>query len=277
MRLTAAALALMCSCLTPSAFAEQKPKWEAGVGLSLLNFPDYRGANQRTTYLLPFPYFVYRGDVLKVDGQKIRGLFFKSESIQLDVSLSGSIPVNSSDNDARRGMPDLDPTFEFGPSLIWNMHRTKDDTTELDLRVPLRAVWRSDLSYLKFTGWVFNPHLNIDVRDKIAGPGWNFGVSTGPVISDRKYHQYFYNVDSRFATADRPAYSAGGGYSGWRTIFAVSKRYPRFWLGGFVRWDNLNSVAFESSPLVKNRNDLAAGFAVSWIFAESKTLVDTTH
>jgi len=45
----------------------------------------------------------------------VRGLFFKSDNAELDVSLNGSVPVKSSENRARQGMPDLEPTLEIGP------------------------------------------------------------------------------------------------------------------------------------------------------------------
>ena len=86
------------------AAADSFPLWEAGAGVSLIQFPDYRGSDERQLYALPIPYFVYRGDFLKVDRQKIRGLFFTRDWAELDFSLSGSVPVKSSKNDARRGM-----------------------------------------------------------------------------------------------------------------------------------------------------------------------------
>jgi MipA family protein len=261
-------------CLSGIVFAEERPLWEAGAGLSLINFPHYRGADQRNTFLLPFPYIIYRGDVVKLDGQKIRGLFFDNDRFQLDVSLSGSTPSDSADNDARKGMPDLDPTFELGPSLMYNVGRTADRRWELDLRFPFRAVFRTDLSYLKYTGWIFHPHVNLDLHDGWPGPGWNWGVSAGPLISDGRYHRYFYNVESKFATAQRPAYSTDGGYSGLRVTGSLSKRFPKFWVGAFLRYDGLAGAKFEDSPLVKRKNDVSFGLAVAWIFSESSTKVE---
>ena len=100
-----------------SSHAGDAPLWEAGVGAAVIDFPDYRGSDERQTYVLPVPYVVYRGRFLKVDRENVRGLFFKSDKAELDVSLNGSVPVKSSDNRAREGMPDLEPTLEIGPSL----------------------------------------------------------------------------------------------------------------------------------------------------------------
>ncbi|HSF48456.1 MAG TPA: MipA/OmpV family protein, partial [Burkholderiales bacterium] len=93
--------------------ADQLPLWEAGAGVAVLDFPDYRGSDERQTYLLPIPYVIYRGEILKVERQKVRGLLYTSEIAELDFSLSGSVPVRSDNNSARRGMPDLDPTLEL--------------------------------------------------------------------------------------------------------------------------------------------------------------------
>jgi outer membrane scaffolding protein for murein synthesis (MipA/OmpV family) len=95
------------------------------------------------------------------------------------------------------------------------------------------------------------------------------------MFSDRRYNQYFYGVDPAFATAERPAYNAPGGYSGTQLIGALSKRYRDFWIGGFARWDTLNKAVFDDSPLVKTNRSFAAGFAFAWILGESRTTVET--
>jgi outer membrane scaffolding protein for murein synthesis (MipA/OmpV family) len=85
--------------------------------VAIIDFPAYRGSDERRTYVLPVPYVAYRGKFLKVDRERIRGLFFKNDKAELDVSLSGSVPVKSADNRARQGMPNLEPTLEMGPTL----------------------------------------------------------------------------------------------------------------------------------------------------------------
>jgi len=41
-----------------SARADQVPLWEAGAGFAYIDFPHYRGSDQRESYLLPMPYVV---------------------------------------------------------------------------------------------------------------------------------------------------------------------------------------------------------------------------
>ena len=78
------------------------------------------------------------------------------------------------------------------------------------------------------------------------------------------------------ATAARPAYTPGGGYAGAEFLAAFSRRFPRYWVGGFVRYDTLRGAAFEASPLVTSKNYFAAGIAISWIVGESKERVPVT-
>ena len=254
--------------------ADQLPRWEAGAGLSVIQFPHYRGSDESKVYALPVPYFVYRGDFFKVDRQKIRGLLYTRDWAELDMSLGASVPVKSSENEARRGMNDLDPTLEFGPTFNIHLRKSEDNNVKLDLRLPLRTVFATDLTYAKQTGWVFEPRLNLDLRNTMLGAGWKVGLAAGPMFATRKNHQYFYGVDSAFATPQRSAYDAKGGYAGTQLLAAVSKRYPKCWIGGFAAWTNLNGAAYEDSPLLKSKNSFAAGIAVSWIFKESKVLVE---
>jgi len=250
--------------------AGEVPKWEAGAGVAVIDFPDYRGSDERNTYVLPIPYFVYRGKFLKIDREKVRGLLFKSERVELDVSLSGSVPVKSSDNEARQGMPDLDPTLELGPSLNLALHRSEGNKFVLELRLPVRPV--IDI-HADFQGYVFQPQLNLDVQDPAGYTGWKLGLLAGPVFANGRYHQYFYGVDPADATATRPAYTAHGGYAGSQFIGALSKRFPKYWVGGFVKWDSLHGAAFEDSPLVRDSHNFTVGFAVSRIFSRSECMV----
>jgi len=254
--------------------AEPLPLWEAGFGATVLSFPDYRGSNERTEWVLPFPYLVYRGEYLKADERRVRGLFFRTETIEVDFSLNGTVPVNSSENEARKGMPDLDATVEIGPALNVLLQQSDDRKARLELRLPVRAVLASDFSYVRQVGWVFQPNLNLDIRDVLGNAGWKTGLQGGPIFSDRRHNRYFFGVDPAFATADRPAYSPGGGYSGTQFTASLSKRFREFWVGGFARWDVLSNAVFADSPLVKTEQNFSAGIAVAWMLGESKARVE---
>ncbi|MEX0960204.1 MAG: MipA/OmpV family protein [Burkholderiales bacterium] len=270
-----AGIALACT-IGADARAESLPLWEAGFGLSAINFPDYRGSDERSTFVLPIPYLVYRGEFFKADRGSLRGLFIDSERVKLDVSVNASIPVESSDNRARQGMPDLDPTLEFGPNLEFMLLQSADGRFQVDLRLPVRTVIATDFSSARNVGWVFQPQINIDFRDTaLLGPQSNVGVAAGPLYGDKRHHNYFFGVPAQFATAERPAYIAEGGYAGMQAIGAVSKRFSSYWVGAFVRWDTVAGAAFEDSPLIRQNGSVAVGAAVAWILGESRRRVQS--
>jgi outer membrane scaffolding protein for murein synthesis (MipA/OmpV family) len=268
------AITLMLSAVAPGARAGQLPLWEIGAGAAALSFPDYRGSNERQSWLLPVPYIVYRGEFLQADERRTRGLFYHTDRLEIDVSINGSVPVDSGKNDARRGMPNLDATLEIGPGLNLKLMESGDRRTRMELRLPVRGVFASDFSHVRQVGWVFQPQVNVDVRDPLGNAGWKLGLLAGPVYSDRRYNRYFYAVEPAFATAARPAYAAGGGYGGVQVIAALSKRYPGFWVGAFVKLDSLHGAAFAHSPLVTDQQGVAAGFSIAWILGQSKTTVE---
>ena len=46
-----------------------------------------------------------------------------------------------------------------------------------------------------------------------------------------------------------------------------------FWVGTFLRYDNLSGATFEDSPLVKQKDYFAGGVAITWVLGESSTRV----
>ncbi len=248
----------------------QRPLWELGLGAAALRLPDYRGADQSHSYLLPLPYIVYRGTWLKADRDGARAVLLDSPRAKFDLSLAASAPARSKDNDARRGMRDLKALAEIGPNLNLELARSAQQRWKLDLRLPLRAAFTLERSP-RSAGTTFSPHLNLDVAG--VGGGWNVGMLTGPVFGDRKHHAYFYGVGAADATADRPAYQARGGYGGWQALASTSRRFGNTWVGAFVRYDRLDGAVFDDSPLMRRKSALSAGIGVSWILATSSERV----
>ena len=269
-----APLALIATVSWPMAsHAEQKPLWEAGLGVGAMVFPDYRGSDEVNAYPLPLPYFVYRGKFLKADREGLRGELFDKRYLELSLSANATVPVSSDDNDAREGMPNLRPTVEFGPSLDVHLWRSAGQDMKLDVVLPLRVPITLESSP-QTLGWNFSPRLNLDVADVAGQRGWNFGVGVGPLFGAADYHEYFYSVAPRYATAERPAYDARGGYSGMHVIAAISKRFPRYWVGAYLRYDNLHNAVFEDSPLVRQQNYVTGGIGIAWMIGKSKRMVE---
>lgn len=256
--------------------AEQLPLWELGFGGASLSLPDYRGADQRTNYLLPVPYFVYRGDILQADRNGLRTRLFDNDKLELSLSLNATVPVRSNNNVARSGMPDLKPTVEVGGNMSVNLWRAPDRKMALEFRAPLRSAITIEASP-KQIGWVFSPGLNLLAADPFGYRGWNLGLLAGPLFSSRDYNAYFYSVSPAQVLPTRRAFDARGGYSGSQFTMSLSKRFKNYWVGGFLREDSLAGAVFQDSPLVLKRSGLSAGLAISWIFGQSSRMVEASE
>lgn len=258
----------LCVALTtaPAPARADQPLWELGAGIGGLQLPHYRGAAEHSAWVLPIPYFVYRGKILRADRGGTRAVLFDSDRVDVDLSLTASAPARSEDNVARRDMPDLKGQIEFGPKV--NLRLARGTDWRLDLRLPLRAVATLEKRPHNI-GANFSPVLNLDARMQ----GFNVGLQAGPIWGDRKLHAYTYDVAPAYVTADRPAYRAAGGYAGWQATAAVSRRIGRWWGAAYVRGDSVAGAVFEPSPLVKRSANVSAGFALSYVFATSSEMV----
>ena len=267
---------LAAFCLAGASFlaqaSEEKPLWEFGAGVAAFSFPAYRGSDQINNFLMPVPLFTYHGEFFKADRHGIRGSFFDSDWLDLTVSLALSPPANSSDIKVREGMPDIEATFEIGPQMDVTFWRSENRARFVKLLMPLRAAITVQ-GTPKDIGFVFHPKLNMDITDLPNLPGWNLGMLAGPLFGDKRQNAYYYDVAPQYATVARPAYESNSGYAGMQYLVALSKRFPKYWVGSFIRYDNLNGAVFEDSPLVRQKNYFAAGLTITWIIGESSTRV----
>lgn len=265
-------LSVVCVVAWAPANAQQ-PLWELGLGVGALALADYRGADTSAVLPIPIPYFVYRGEFLRADRDGLRGVFFNRDVVELNISAGATTPVNSGNSPARRGMPNLKPTLEVGTSIDWHIGRSNDRRMRLDFRMPLRAAMTVESSP-RLIGWFFVPQLNLDLVDVGGYSGWDFGALAGPIYASRRYNQYFYTVAPQYSRPNRPAYQSPGGYSGTQVLASLTKRFPRFWVGAFARYDTLSGATFVHSPLVRSKGYWATGVGIAWLIGKSSTLVD---
>jgi MipA family protein len=263
-------LAVLAASHGAIASAEDLPLWELGIGAVPSTYPAYRGSRDQKFFLLPLPYIVYRGDILKIDRKGMRAQLFESDRLELNISVNGAVPARSNSGSAREGMPNLHGVLEIGPALDIVVAKPAPKET-LKIRLPVRSVISTNLRSVGFEGWVFNPQLELDYEG--GRTGWSGSLSVGPEFATRKYHAYYYEVAPEFATATRPAYHASAGYSGAMAIATFSRHFAHFWVGGFMRYDYLGGAAFEDSPLVETNHSLMGGIAAAWIFATSEKTV----
>jgi outer membrane scaffolding protein for murein synthesis (MipA/OmpV family) len=258
-------------CWAGPGTAKEEPLWEVGLGGAVVALNDYPGASSSHVYPLPFGYFLYNGKFLKSDRNGVRGLLVDRPWVEFNVSAYLTAPVRN--NAARSGMPELRSTLELGPAADFHLFRSDGDRIKLDLTLPLRSAF-TVAAPPRSIGWVFEPNLSIDFQDLPHLPRWNLGLLAGPMFADARYHDYFYSVAPQYALASRPEYAAPGGYSGARIVGAISKHFPTFFFGAYLRYDTLAGASFVDSPLVERKHDWSGGFGVAWMVGRSHETVD---
>ncbi len=252
-----------------SVAAESQPQWELGVGVGSYMSPHYLGADQSATYTLPIPFLVYRGDRIRSDRGGLLGRIYDSNVMDIRASVSGSLPVNSKDNDARAGMPDLELMLEAGPTLQFHLYDGVNNQLRFDF--PVRAAFSIGNS-VDYRGVISNPRFNYSYKMN----KWQLAATLGPIYSSEHFNDYFYEVDDLYVTPSRPAFNALGGYTGLRSSFSVSRHFGNFFAGAFINYYDLNNVKNEDSPLMKKQEYLSASFAIMWIFAKSDHFVEAS-
>jgi outer membrane scaffolding protein for murein synthesis (MipA/OmpV family) len=269
----AGVLALLCCA---RAQAEDLPLYEIGGGVTLLGFPDYRGSDHYNFSALPLPFIIYRGERVRVTREGIMARLLQRYRLSLDLSLAVSLPGNSDDADSpRAGMPDLLPTWELGPSLDYWLTPRNPGAWNWRLRLPVRGVMASDAREFEGIGWLTYPHVQAARRLQWGDWQVRLSAAAGTLWATRKYHEYFYSVEERFATPTRPAYDADGGYSGARASVYCSFNKGRWNFGIGVQGDWLGEAAFVDSPLVETHGAAVFGVGVGYRFLTSdKTVVD---
>lgn len=249
-------------------------KWEVGLVGMGARIPYYRGSDEYRWYGFPVPYLIYRGDYLQADRDGVRGMFFKGRWVETELSISGNPPVRDGSG-ARAGMPELDPLVELGPALRLFLYRGRK-LSALYLEAAARAVGSVDRDTLglDYEGNRAALSLVIARFTPRAGSPWNTGLRAGVDFADRDYHRYFYDVNEAYALPARPAYESRGGYGGASLSGWISRRlFDDVSLALYARLDNCEGAVYEESPLVRSRNNVTVGAAVSWKIAESRTRV----
>jgi len=279
-----AALAVAATALaTPAAAQEapaaagrqQRPLLEAGIVGGGGWLPDYPAAEQNHWRGVVAPFLIYRGELLRSDEQGMRGRLYRARDLELNLSLGGAFRASSRDNRAREGMPDLDWIGELGPGLRWEAWRDPAARRRLTLEVPLRAVFSTDFSQIRYRGFTFAPEVAFE-QYGLFRPGSRARISIGPVFGSGRYMDYFYRVEGEFARPGRPAYNAKGGYLGTRAQF--SYRLPvteRLSLVAGGRLENFSGASNADSPLYKREFNATLVGGVSFSLYRSATMVDS--
>jgi len=256
---------LLLSLPSAAVAADTLPKWELGVGLGAVSLPQYMGSNERYQLAFPLPYFIYRGDRVKVDRGGIRAEILGIKRLSLDASFGGGLPVRNS-NKARAGMPELKFSFQFGPRLNWQIKET--DNYGVRLRLPWR--WSVDTSG-KSLGWLSEPELQWQLNPNTST---QYRIGIGALYTSGKFNNTYYGVSPQYATANRAAYQAKAGLHSLSISAAVSHRWSdRVNIFAATRYRNLSAGVVANSPLVRDKNYLSAVVGVTYSIWQSNETV----
>ena len=223
-------LNLSLSCLACSAAAqeEERPLWAVGVGGFALAAPDYPASDRTALNGLGFPWLIYRGERLRIGGgSAARFIPFRTDQVELDISLDAAFGARADDNPLREGMEDLHPLFEVGPQMIVNLAETDTPGGSERWRLALQArgVFSVDTDETQVTheGTVLKADLQYR-NEGLFGPRSRLSAAIGPIFASEGVQDYFYQVAPGEATATRPAFDARSGYMG--TEASLSLGYP---------------------------------------------------
>jgi hypothetical protein len=181
---------------------QKNSQWGLAGGVGWIT--DYPGAAQGRMRYLVMPAF--HSKYITVDRQDgARAHLVNERRIKFSVSFSFLLPTSAQDIPVRQGMPDLDLILQLGPEL--QIYFLRSNTFNVYLRLPVRFIvatdFKSDFEYLQ---WTFAPSLRTE---------YNFGSKYGKLgtrlefdFASARYQSYFYQVEARYATADRPTYHA---------------------------------------------------------------------
>jgi MipA family protein len=264
--------------LLPAAVAkdfslESKPLYEFGMGGGGGYLTDYPASDQSHWRGVPYPYFIYRGAIFRSDQKRgTRARLISTKSYELALSGAGSFPANSDENVARMGMPDLDWMFEVGPRLVLELNDRNDshDSWHTFVNLPVRFVFSTDTKTLESQGYTFTPEIVFE-KYGLAHRDSRLTFEIQMNFADQTLGKYFYEVQTPYVRADRPAYAARAGYMG--TDFQVRFLHP---IGEGLRAHAGLGTSYyagavnDGSPLFRSLwgYDFSAG--VIWIIGKSE-------
>ncbi|MCR9257609.1 MAG: MipA/OmpV family protein [Alphaproteobacteria bacterium] len=258
---------------------EGEPLWEAGIGAFTTYGPDYPASASYSLNGLPFPFVVYRGDFFRVGEDAAAKIVpFETDRVEASLSLDAAFGADSSDNDLRAGLPDLDPLFEIGPELILRGPRFNFGPRgmgQIELALQGRAVFSVDLGEIEpeYRGLVFEPKLRYR-QPGIVGEGSILFASIDPIYATEELHDYFYEVEPQFARAGRPAYQAEGGYLGTTLSAGLGMEITtRLTLFTGAEVGIYAGAANSDSPLFEDEFTAAAFLGFSYALYQSDTRV----
>lgn len=252
------------SATEPVAPKEPLPLWEVGIVAIAAYQPAYPGSDQDLARVRVLPFGIYRGSLLRADGNGIGLRGFRSRRFEWDVSGAGSFGSSANKVHVRDGMPSIGTLLEIGPALKVNLGDLVDakrDPRLTQLEIPIRAVFDVSDGF-SHRGWTFEPRLS---HTAWTGSSFTLVVSASTLFADRSLNHLYYGVDAPYAAAGRPAYEASAGLVATRLSASLRHRInSTLRLQYFAQVETVRGAANEASPLVRSKQDAGVGVSLIW-------------
>lgn len=253
------------------------PKWEVGGVAAGFHSPLYPASKDNQDKFLVVPYGVYRGERFSIgDGAIVKAKAVEAPRFKIDVSLRAAFNADSDDSEVRKDMPDLDFLFEVGPQFRFLLSENSMEygaDSEVWLNLQTRAVFSTDFGSIDHRGYVFQPQLSWRHKDFLFEDTIAF-ASIAPIWASEKLHDYFYEVDDKYANALRQEYSAEAGYLGTKVsignIFEIRKNMSVFFAAQWGLWQGAEN---KNSPLFEKDANFSAVLGLRYVFFSSKEMI----
>jgi len=258
---------------TPAEDPDAPALWEFRLAAFGQYAPVYPGAKETDLTLLPIPIPVYRGSFLNFGenlDQVARGEIVDTRRLRLGIDLDFTFGEDSDNIAVRSGMPDLNFMFELGPELEIKLNNRTPEQGEIFLALQLRAGVSFDGLDPTSRGFLLNPELEYR-RDHAFGGDNLLSLRFKPTWASEEYMDYYYEVDPAYATPDRPAYDASGGYLGSKFTAALTRQInPKLIFGISASYYRYGGAENELSPLYVQDSGASIQAAFIWTLAETE-------
>ncbi len=249
------------------------PRWEFGLAAAALSAPAYPSSASRSERQFLVPWFVYRGDKVRLQDGGAKLIALENDRVTIDVSVAGSLNANSQDAPLRNGMPDLDYLLEIGPKVdvrLFDQMLAGGQRRMVSWSTALRAAISTDFQSAKSRGAVLGTQLRYRHRG-LANDKARFSASLTSTWAEESLLDYIYQVDDAFVLPERAAYDASGGYVGTSLSFGFFRELNKQWsaylgLSGSIH----NGAANRNSPLFERDNTFSIFGGVSWEIERSR-------
>lgn len=235
-----------------------------GAASILVYSADYPASNEMSPRYVIVPTVIYRGEEIRQDRRGTRTVFHRDKKWVIDLGSGLSLPTNSNENKARKGMDDLGFVLELGPRIIYSIFEGDDDS--LLFLLPYRFAIATDFSFTKDIGTRINPEIEYT---RILSNHLRLRFSIELNYASEVFNDYIYEVQDKYATADRPDYNAKAGYLGSSISAAAIYRTSRFAVFTGINYNRYDNSANENSPLYKTKEGTGVAIGINYFFHQS--------